>query len=377
MIIGIISRSNLDDKIFWSGTANTIYSNLKSKNNIKTVKIDNLNNLLRKVYAIRREYLKFIKNIKYDEAYNETISKNFSRQIENRLKDIEVDYLLTFDISLISHLKTKIPILLWTDTLYTDYYEHYFKEKNISKETNKNIKILEKKTIKKCYKVFLSSIWAINKAKKKYKKFSEKFHHLNLGPNFNVKITDKTISRKLKIRPKCRINLITLSVKWKRKGLDKVLKLNETINRKGIKSYLTVIGLKNKKFNDKRVKFVGFINKNDPSGEKIISNHLLKNHFHILFSESEAYGLALIEANSRAVPNITFNVGGISHIIKDNLNGKAFNQNEDINNIANYIIETFKNKKKYEKLALSSRREYLLKYDYDKIISKFIYLIKK
>ena len=77
------------------------------------------------------------------------------------------------------------------------------------------------------------------------------------------------------------------------------------------------------------------------------------------------------------MPNITFKVGGISHIIKDNLNGKAFNQNEDINNIANYIIETFNNKKKYEKLALSSRREYLLKYDYNKIIKKLIYLIKK
>ena len=83
MIIGIISRANLENRLFWSGTENSVYSNLKLKDKIKIIKIDNLNNSLRKIFAIKREYLRIIKNIKYDETYNDTISKNFSRSARN------------------------------------------------------------------------------------------------------------------------------------------------------------------------------------------------------------------------------------------------------------------------------------------------------
>ena len=377
MIIGIISRANLENRLFWSGTENSVYNNLKLKDKIKIIKIDNLNNSLRKIFAIKREYLRIIKNIKYDETYNDTISKNFSRQIENRIKDIDLDYLLTFDTSLVAYLKTNIPIILWTDILYSDYYEHYYGEKNISPETLKNINKLERKTIKKCYKVFLSSLWSLAKAKNKYKKFNNKFHHLNFGPNLKDKIRIKTLYKNLSKRPKKKINLITLSVEWRRKGLNKILKLNEIINQKGADCFLTVIGLKKKKLKKKKVQFVGFINKNKINGEKFISDYLLKSHFHILFSISEAYGLALIEANSRGVPNIAFNTGGISQIVKNNINGKIFNQNEDLHNIANFIIKAFKNQKSYQKLALSSYSEYQKNYNYDIIIEKFINLLKK
>ena len=133
MIIGIISRANLENRLFWSGTENSVYNNLKLKDKIKIIKIDNLNNSLRKIFAIKREYLRIIKKIKYDETYNDTISKNFSRQIENRIKDINLDYLLTFDTSLVAYLKTNIPIILWTDILYSDYYEHYYGKKYFSR----------------------------------------------------------------------------------------------------------------------------------------------------------------------------------------------------------------------------------------------------
>ena len=166
-------------------------------------------------------------------------------------------------------------------------------------------------------------------------------------------------------------------MEWRRKGLNKILKLNEIINQKGADCFLTVIGLKKKKLKKKKVQFVGFINKNKINGEKFISDYLLKSHFHILFSRSEAYGLALIEANSRGVPNIAFNTGGISQIVKNNVNGKIFNQNEGLHNIANFIIKAFKNQKSYQKLALSSYSEYQKNYNYDIIIKKIINLLKK
>ena len=128
MKIAIISRSNLNDRVYWSGAIQTIYSKLNSNKNLQIIKIDKLNNSFRKLFALKREYLKYTKKVKFDDAYNEFVSKNFAEQIEKKLNKFNnIDFLLCFDSSLVAYLKVNIPIILWTDLLYSDYYDHYFK----------------------------------------------------------------------------------------------------------------------------------------------------------------------------------------------------------------------------------------------------------
>ena len=375
MKIGIISRSNLDDRIYWSGTPYNIYSRLKSLKKLKVVRIDCLNNRLRKIYALKREYLKYLNGIKYDEAYNESVAKDFSFQIQQKIKNRKIDFLLAFDASLIAYLETNVPIILWTDLLYSDYFAYYFKGEKISKETKRSIKNIENKAIKKCFKVILASKWALDKAKKKYKSPSSKFCLINLGPGFNKTVIKKNINEIIKQRSKNKLRLISLGVTSKRKGLDKVINLNNIINKKGINSKLTIIGIKKKKINDKKINLLGFIDKNKPNGEITISKNLLKNHFHILFSKFEAYGIALVEANSRGLPNITFKTGGITEIVKNDINGYTFNRNENLNKIADKIIKIFKNNPSYVKIAKSSYNEYQNNFSYDVIIPKFFKIL--
>tara|TARA_B100000989_G_C19524784_1_gene466157 strand:+ start:774 stop:1904 length:1131 start_codon:yes stop_codon:yes gene_type:complete len=375
MKIGLITRSDLDDKLYWSGTVNSVYENLKKNKKIKVIKIDKLNNTLRKITALKREYFNFFNKEKFDESYTEIVSKNFGQQIERKIKYKDIDILLAFDSSLIAYIKTKIPIFLWTDLLYSDYYDHYYKNEKISKVSKASINKIEKKAIKRCQRIFLSSNWAIKKANKKYRNFSKKFKLLEFGPSLKSEISKKYVLQKIKTRPKKILNLITLSVNWKRKGISKILKINKIINSKGVKSKLTIIGLK-KKVDDKNINFVDFINKNTKKGYAKISKFLLENHFHLLLSNAEAYGIALVEANSRGLPNIAYNVGGIRQIVTGNVNGKLFDEKIDLEEISNYIIKLFLNKKKYEKLCISSYKEYNRKFSYKKIISKFCILIK-
>jgi len=378
MKIAIISRSNLNDRVYWSGTIQTIYSKLSSNKNLQIIKIDKLNNSFRKLFALKREYLKYTKKVKFDDAYNEFVSKNFAEQIEKKLNKFNnIDFLLCFDSSLVAYLKVNIPIILWTDLLYSDYYDHYFKSYEISKETKNAIKNIEKKAINNCHRILLSSKWALNKGKFKYKTLSYKFRLLHFGPGFKSSIRKNKINKLISRRSKKKLSLITLSVNWERKGLDKVISLNRLLNNKGLDSQLTIIGVKNKKVRDKKIKIINFVNKNKIFGEKKISNNLIKSHFHILFSNSEAYGVSLVEANSRALPNISFKVGGISQIVKKGISGMLFEKNVDLKFVANYIIKTFKNYKKYEKLSKSSYYEYNKKFSYDKIIPKFIKILKK
>ena len=97
----------------------------------------------------------------------------------------------------------------------------------------------------------------------------------------------------------------------------------------------------------------------------------------MLLSNAEAYGIALVEANSRGLPNIAFKVGGMQHIIKNNINGKLFEQKSKLNIISDYIIKVFLDKVRYNKLSINSFDEYKKKYSYKHIISKFYELINK
>lgn len=378
MNIAITSRSKIEDIKYWSGTIKNIYNALKLNKRIKIIKIDNLNNSIRKIHALKREVIKFTKNEKYDDAYNETVSKNFSNQIQNKINKInKIDCILCFDASLVSYLKTDIPIILWTDLLYSHYYDHYYKNKKIVKNSLNSINKIEISTIKKAKKILLPTKWALAKAKNKYIKYSRKFYLLPFGPNFKTKIKKKNVKKIISRRSKNCLYLLTLSVDWERKGIEKLIKLKEIIKKKNIKIKLLIIGLKKKTLlKDKDIKIIPFIDKTNINGEKKISNYLVRSHFHILFSTAEAYGISLIEANSRAVPNISFKVGGISNVIKKNINGKLFKKDEDLDVIADYIIRIYQNKKKYYKLAKSSYDYYYKNFEYSKIINNFVKLIK-
>ena len=378
MKIGMISRTDLNNKLFWSGIPSTVYEKFR-KEKIKVVKIDNLNQNLRKLFVIKREYFKYFKKEKFDETYNIKVSKNYSNQLSSRLKNISnLTHLLTFDMSLVSFLKTEIPIIVWTDTLYTDYYQNYFKDQKISKSSLDDIKSLEFATVKRCKLILFSSRWSLDNAKQKYKKFKNKFKLIEFGPSLRNELSQKKIKKQILNREKNKIKLISLSVDKKRKGIDKLIRLMNYINKQGIKCELTIIGHKSKKdYKNSNLKFLGFINKNDVLGEYKISKYLLNSHFHVLFSRAEAYGISLIEANSRGLPNISLNVGGVPHIIKNQKNGRLFKKNEKIEIIGNYIISTFFNVKKYRKLSISSYLEFKKKFNYVKIISNFKSLVSK
>ena len=379
MKIAIISRSRIEDRTYWSGLIEKIFYSLKSMKDVRIIKIDNLNNSIRKIYAIKRELLKYTKNIKYDESYNKTVSKNFAYQIKKKLKKIEkVDCILCFDSSLIAHLEIDIPIILWTDVMYLDYYNHYFKKQNISSKTLKSIKYIENLAVRKCKQIILPTKWAIECAKLRHKKYSKKFCLIPFGSNLKRTIDKKKIDQIIKQKLRKHLTFVTLSVDWKRKGINQILILKENLESRGIQVKLIIIGAK--KFNIldyKNVKIVPFINKNKRGADKKISNFLLKSHFNLLFSSAEAYGIALIEANSRGVPNLVFRIGGMQNIIKNEINGKIFNENEKVDVIANYVKNTFLDKKKYYKLANSSYNHFNKFYSDEIIYNSFIKLIKK
>ena len=142
--------------------------------------------------------------------------------------------------------------------------------------------------------------------------------------------------------------------------MNKAIKLINYLNSKGIKSKLTIVGSqpKKKNFRIKNAKIISFLDKNILKQEKELSKLYLNSHFNLFFTKAEAYGISLVEACAHGVPSIVNNVGGVSSIIKNNINGKFFNIKASVSVIGNYIINLTKKKKNYKKLCSSAYHYY-------------------
>ena len=140
---------------------------------------------------------------------------------------------------------------------------------------------------------------------------------------------------------------------------------------------LTIIGAKNiKKIKDENVIFKGFINKTNKIDEKKLIKIISSSNFNLLFSKAEAYGIVLVESISLGTPNVTYDVGGISEIVKNKKSGLIYNKKVKLNKIADDIIKIYNDKKKYKKLCYKSLDYFKKKFDYNNIISKLLDEIK-
>ena len=118
------------------------------------------------------------------------------------------------------------------------------------------------------------------------------------------------------------------------------------------------------------------MNKTNKKEEKKLIKIISSSNFNLLFSQAEAYGIVLVESISLGTPNVTYDVGGISEIVKNNKSGLIYNKNVNLNKIANDIIKIYNDKKKYKKLCLNSLNYFKKKFDYTKIMSKLLREIK-
>ena len=68
--------------------------------------------------------------------------------------------------------------------------------------------------------------------------------------------------------------------------------------------------------------------------------------------------MAFAEANAHGVPNITWDVGGITSAVINNKGGWCFDPQQPISDIASYIKSCILDYDRYMSLGRSARREY-------------------
>jgi glycosyltransferase involved in cell wall biosynthesis len=323
---------------------------------------------LKKSYSfLTRTKWSFYRNLYHKDYYRwaePLVSKNYASQISKRLSNLNVDLVLcTEGAAPIAYLDCCQPIVLWVDTVLAALIDFYPYLSNLCQETRKNIYILEKLALEKCKLVIFSSEWAAKKAIEFYNVDLNKVKIISRGSNLELKSNRKIadIKNLIKSRGTQTYKLIFIGIDWIRKGGMLALDITKELKRRGWNVELRLIGdlPKSRESIPDFVKPIGYINKSKLEGKNKFYSLLADSHFLILPTQADVTPNVLIEANAFGVPCLTTNLAGIPSIIKDDINGKVFPIDADVNEYCAYIKSYLSDYQKYENLAISSFNEYV------------------
>lgn len=361
MEIAYVSRFNSVDISNWSGSE---YYIAKAIGEMAGNKLHVIAGLEEQLNLWTR--IKFQSNLRIGKRYHLNRSpyvvKQYAEQVAARLVNADSDIIFSPGTMPIAYLKSKQPKVFYTDATFAAMINYYDWYKNLSKQTIKEGIKLDQQAIDSCALAIFSSEWAAQSAIKDYGASPDKVKVVPLGANITVDPSLDEIKKDIETKAQddvCKI--LFIGVDWERKGGDTVLKTVELLNNNGIKTELHIIGLNDLAPKIEAMPYVynhGFFDKSNKIDFSKFEQIIKKSHFLLLPSQAEAYGLVFCEAAAYGVPSIATKTGGITTIIRDNVNGRTFDLNSPTEKYAEYIANIFSNKDEYKKLALSSYQEY-------------------
>lgn len=311
-------------------------------------------------FKIKRFWQKLFMHESQSARANYYTVKKYAEQTQERLKSLDVQAIVAHIMDPLAYLDTKLPKIVWTDAAYASLLGFYPGFGHYSSAASEEINAMTREFFSNCSLAIFSSEWAANDAVQIYGACKEKVKVVPFGANIECKHTLLDIHDILKNRSRDVVKLLFIGKEWSRKGGDKVLAVAKALHAAGQKVELNLIGCLPPGTEEvpSYVNCLGYISKRTPEGLEKISQLLRESHFLFVPSRAEAFGIVFCEANAFGLPCLTSYVGGISTVVKDNINGMTFSLDATPETYCNYIMNLMQNYTRYEELALSSFCEY-------------------
>jgi glycosyltransferase involved in cell wall biosynthesis len=301
-------------------------------------------------YRLKNQRFDFLREVWYAEQFAKMIAEKHNSDID-----------LFFSLSSlpIAYFKSDKPTVFYTDATFAQMIGFYFN--NLSDDSITNGTIVEKAALQNTTLAIYASKWAADSAIRDYGINPSKVKVVPRGANIICNRTYQDIkhivAKKLNVGT---IKLLFVGVEWYRKGGDKAYHIVKYLNENNIKAELNIVGLKSIPIDPLPDYIInhGFLNKSIPAQNDRLEKLYLDSHFFLLPTVADTFGIVFAESNSFGLPALSFDVGGISSVISNDINGYCFNSNVDVNEIAIYIGNVFQDKERYKKMCYTSFNEY-------------------
>lgn len=284
-------------------------------------------------------------------------SKAWARTIKKRIQP-GTDAVLSLGTIPVAYLETEIPIYIYVDGIF-EQMRTFYKWENILKHNIKEANLVEQNAINKCTKIISCSLETTRAIEALYDVRIGKTATIPLGANWDQSPTKEEVYSYISQRASNVCRILFCGVEWERKGADIVLETVHILHNRGVRVELHMCGLKEVPV--ELPPFVinhGFVSKSTKGGLNKLKELFSTSHFLFVPSRAEAYGLVFCEASAYGVPSISHNIGGLTTIVENDVNGQLFELGTPHETFAEYIEKTFVDYNKYIELAYSSYERY-------------------
>lgn len=359
MKVAYVTTYHISEIGKFSGLGYYIHQSLKNQG-VSLALIGPLKERCPLLLSVKQRLYKVLLKKRYLRAREPFVLKNFARQVERKLFNLDVEIVFSPSSIPICYLNCRQPMVFWTDAVFAGMVDYYPEFSNLCNESVRNGNKMEKAALERCKMAIYSSEWAAETAVKHYQVNAEKVRVVPFGANIDSDNDLNAIKRIVNSRPSDICKLLFLSVDWLRKGGNLALKMADELNKSGMKTELWVVGCQpetNGKLPD-YVRTIGFVDKSTRNGLRQMNKLLAGSHFLVLPTRADCTPVVFSEANAFGVPCLSTNIGGIPTIIKDDVNGKLFSVEADIWEYCTFISRLFSNYDRYKEMALTSFKEY-------------------
>ena len=357
----------------WSGLGMNIKTALEHAN-IQIECIGNLRDDLRLFYALKRLYLTRVRKLAYFREREITVAKSYARQVEVALEHTTADVVFSPGTTPIAYLRTKKPIVFWTDATFAGMVDFYPEWTNLHPQTRLNGNNMEQAALSRCRLAIYSSDWAARTAIENYEVDPAKVHVVPFGANIQENVSISAVLADVSRREISPCKLLFVGVDWKRKGGDYAVQVAQELRSRGLDAELEVVGCIPPAGLPSFVTSHGFLSKNDKGQRDMLYRLYRQSHFFILPSRAECAAVVLAEANAFGLPVVATDVGGITTIVNGK-NGRSFSPSNFVKECVEFILQTYSPRSTYEQLCLSSFEEYRTRLNWDvagKAVAKLI-----
>jgi len=287
-------------------------------------------------------------------------AKSMGSLINKKLKETEPDLIVAPGSLEASYIQTNIPVIIWTDAIYSgllDYYESYM---NLPEHNVKNGHKLEKKGLENADILIVPSRWAYDNAVADYNTYPEKVKIIEFGSGVDHKYEKEDIEEFVKAKSFETYKILYVGKKLYDKGCDLTYKALKELNEEGFPIEYKIAGLKKADlpFQSDFIKTYGYLKKSDPEASERLEKLFKESHFFVMPSRAEAFGIAFIEANSFGLPVIGSKSGGMTTLIKEGKNGFTVDPHNAVEEIKQILKRYYNKPEEYNKLCINSFIEY-------------------
>ncbi len=376
MKISYLSSFDATDITSYSGTGYYIPQKLKEYGDT----IDFIGNLSK----LNPTFYKFKKKAYNILGKNYLIERNpkvLDKWAKESLKKLsaKTDVLVAYSSQPYARLKSNKPQVFWSDAIFGNMVNYYGVYSNLCKESINDGNAMEQSALDNATVAVFSSDWAANAAKQYYTVDESKIKVVTYGANIDINYTIKDIEDRAKQKPNNICKLLFLGVEWYRKGGDIAVKVAKKLNEMGLKTELSIVGIKPNDDIAKLdfIKSYGFISKSTPEGKKLLNDIIADSHFLILPTRADCTPIVFSEFNAHGIPVISTTEGGIPSLVKDGINGFLFDKETNPSTFAQNILNIIKDKKGYLSLSKSSFNEYQTRLNWQHSIKQFRDILKE